>query len=142
MVAPAVVALRQAQASCAPLELTFRSREAWQNGLRRFLPLLDCSVANAESFQCSAVVGRLRGNAVAELRAGASRLVRRAIHGRRRASPSRSPGCSGPNSGTLDAGAWTSRDYAGFPTRRISAVRSMLGTASRRPCGAVAGSSA
>lgn len=109
------------QASCAPLELTFQSREAWQNGLRRFMPPLDCSVADAKSFQCSAVVSRLRGSAVAELRTDASRLVRRAIHlvdgesepvkvawllaGRARVQ-------QGPNSGTLDAGAWSVFDPA------------------------------
>jgi AraC family transcriptional regulator, positive regulator of tynA and feaB len=99
-----------------PLELVFNGRDDWQVGLRRhFLPL-GCSVADPLSFQCHAVVARLCGNTVAELRVDASRLVRRAVDidggeggfikilwqlaGRCRVQ-------QGANRATLEAGTWT-----------------------------------
>ena len=111
--------------STLPLELVFRRRDDWQDGLGRLVLPLDCSVAEPQSFQCSAVVRRLRGNTLAELRVDASRLTRRASHidagdadvvkvvwllaGRSRTQ-------QGPNSATLDVGHWTvldpAREYA------------------------------
>ena len=40
----------------------------------------ECSVADPQSFECSAIVGRLRGQTVAELRMDAARLTRREAH--------------------------------------------------------------
>jgi AraC family transcriptional activator of tynA and feaB len=99
-----------------PLELHFRTRDDWRAGLRRYVLPLDCSVENPQSFQCNAVVGRLRGNIVAELRVDASRLVRRAVDIGRGESEAvkilwqlagRSRIQQGPNRATLDAGTWT-----------------------------------
>ena len=115
----------RAPLAAAPLELVFKSRDDWQEGLRRFVLPLECGVAEPQSFQCNAVVGRLRGNTVAELRVDASRLVRRAVHliederelvkvvwllaGRSRVR-------QGPNSATIEAGGWSvfdpGREYA------------------------------
>ncbi len=61
----------------APLELLFQGRDEWQDGLRRHVLPFECSVADPLNFRCKAIVGRLCGNAVAELRVDASRLVRR-----------------------------------------------------------------
>jgi AraC-like DNA-binding protein len=103
----------------------FRNRDEWYVGLRRHLLPLDCSVADPHSFQCKAVVGRLRGNTVAELRVDASRIARRTadidagerglvkvlwqLAGRSRVQ-------QGPNSATLEVGFWTlcdpGREYA------------------------------
>jgi AraC family transcriptional regulator, positive regulator of tynA and feaB len=114
-----------AAVQAAPPELVFKNRDAWQAGLRRFVLPLECGVADPQSFRCNAVVGRLRGNAVAELRVDASRLVRRAVHlieaecelvkivwllaGRGRVS-------QGPNNATIQAGGWSvldpGREYA------------------------------
>ena len=100
----------------APRELIFRSRDDWHAGLRRYLLPLDCSVADPQSFQCNAVIARLRGNTVAELRFDDSRLTRRAVDlddgaggcvkilwqlaGRSRIE-------QGPNSAVLRSGSWT-----------------------------------
>ena len=116
---------RRAAVQAAPLEMVFKSRDAWQAGLRQYVLPLECGVADPQSFQCNAVVGRLRGNAVAELRVDASRLVRRAGHliedecervkivwllaGRSRVR-------QGPNNATIEAGGWSvfdpGREYA------------------------------
>jgi len=61
------------------LGLAFTSRQDWQAGLGRVLPL-ECSVADPQSFECSAIVGRLHGQIVAELRMDAARLSRRETH--------------------------------------------------------------
>ena len=109
-----------------PLKLHFQGRDEWHAGLRQYLLPLDCSVANSRIFQCSAIVGRLNGNTVAELRADESRIVRRRgdissgqhaeyvkilwqLAGRSRIE-------QGPHRSTLDAGSWTicdpGREYA------------------------------
>jgi AraC family transcriptional regulator, positive regulator of tynA and feaB len=101
------------------LELSFACRDDWQAGLGRLLLPLECSVADPQSFQCSAVVGRLRDRTVAELRMDASRLTRRQAHivagdaalvqvlwllsGRCRVQ-------QGPHDPTLEAGSWTILD--------------------------------
>ena len=61
------------------LELAFTSRKDWQAGLGHVLPL-ECNVADPQSFECSAIVGRLHGQTVAELRMDAARLTRRENH--------------------------------------------------------------
>jgi AraC family transcriptional activator of tynA and feaB len=61
------------------LELAFTSRQDWQAGLGRVLPL-ECSVTDPQTFECSAIVGRLHGQIVAELRMDAARLTRRETH--------------------------------------------------------------
>jgi len=108
-----------------PLKLHFKGRDDWHAGLRQHLLPLDCSVENSGSFQCSAIVGRLNGNTVAELRADESRIVRRAVDissgsdelvkilwqiaGRSRVE-------QGVHRSTLEAGSWTicdpGREYA------------------------------
>ena len=108
-----------------PLRLHFKGRDDWHAGLRQHLLPLGCSVANASSFEGSAIVGRLNGNTVAELRADESRIVRRAadisagrgdhvkiiwqLAGRARIE-------QGPHRSMLDAGHWTicdpRREYA------------------------------
>jgi AraC family transcriptional regulator, positive regulator of tynA and feaB len=99
-----------------PLELVFKNRDDWHAGLRRHILPLDCCVAEPQSFQCHAVVARLCGNTVAELRVDASRLVRRAadIDGGEDGFikilwqlASRSRIQQGPNSALLEAGTWT-----------------------------------
>jgi len=108
------------------LKLHFKGRDDWHAGSRQYLLPLDCSVANACAFQCSVIVGRLKGNTVAELRADESRIVRRPVdissgeggglvkilwllEGRGRIE-------QGPHRSTLDAGSWTicdpGREYA------------------------------
>jgi len=108
-----------------PLQLHFKGRDDWHAGLRQYLMPLHCSVADS-AFQCSAIVGRLNGNTVAELRADESRIVRRPVDissgqggelvkilwqlaGRSRIE-------QGPHRSTLDAGSWTicdpGREYA------------------------------
>ena len=62
-----------------PLQLHFKDRNDWHAGLRQYLLPLDCSVADARAFHCSAIVGRLNGNTVAELHADESRIVRRRV---------------------------------------------------------------
>ncbi|HEY2187531.1 MAG TPA: hypothetical protein VGH48_03120, partial [Caldimonas sp.] len=106
-------------------ELSFACREDWQAGLGRLILPLECSIAEPQSFQGSAVVGRLRGRTLAELRMDASRLTRRQAHivagdsalvqvlwllsGRCRVQ-------QGPNRPMLEAGGWTildpGREYA------------------------------
>jgi hypothetical protein len=66
-------------AQVLPVEHIFRNRDEWHAGLRRHLMPLDCSVDDPHAFQCNAVVARLRGNTVAELRVDASRIARRAV---------------------------------------------------------------
>lgn len=122
----ATVAAAPARAvATLPLERVFRRHDDWQAGLGRLVLPLDCSIAEPQSFQCSAMVRRLLRNTVAELRVEASRLARRNSHidagdadvvevvwllaGRSRTR-------QGPNSATLEAGQWTvldpGREYA------------------------------
>ncbi len=99
-----------------PLKLNFKGRDDWHAGLRQHLLPLACSVASAHDFQCSAIVGRLHGNTVAELHADEARLVRRAVditlgHGElvkvlwQLAGRSRIE--QGPHRAMLHAGDWT-----------------------------------
>lgn len=108
-----------------PVEHVFRNRDEWHAGLRRHLMPLDCRVDDPHAFQCNAIVARLRGNTVAELRVDASRIARRAVEidaadcglvkvlwqlaGRSRVQ-------QGPNRATLEVGSWTicdpGREYA------------------------------
>jgi AraC-like DNA-binding protein len=102
-------------------ELAFTSRQDWQAGLGQLVLPLECSVADPLSFECSAIVGRLRGQTVAELRMDAARLTRREAHvgcadselvqvlwllaGRCRV-------CQGPSHASLTEGGWTLVDQA------------------------------
>jgi AraC family transcriptional activator of tynA and feaB len=113
--------LKQPVMQTPSLELVFKNREDWHAGLRRHILPLDCIVADPRSFQCHAVVARLRGNTVAELRVDASRLVRRLVDADGGESgfikvlwqlASRSRVQQGLNSATLEAGTWTICDPA------------------------------
>ncbi len=107
------------------MQLMFSNREDWRDGLRQHVLALDCSVSDPRSFQCDALIGRMCGTTVAELRVGASRLMRRAVDIDDCASASvkvvwqlagRSRIQQGPSSARLEAGAWTicdpAREYA------------------------------
>jgi AraC family transcriptional regulator, positive regulator of tynA and feaB len=77
----ATEAARLGPATRAPqLEVAFTSRPDWQTGLGQIVLPLECSVIDPQSFECSAVVGRLHGQTVAELRLDAARLSRRETH--------------------------------------------------------------
>jgi AraC-like DNA-binding protein len=83
-------------------------------------------VASSRAFECSAIVGRLNGNTVAQLRADESRMVRRPVDissGRGRGHvkilwqlAGRARIEQGPHRSTLEAGTWTicdpAREYA------------------------------
>jgi AraC-like DNA-binding protein len=68
-----------AEPAHAPIELLFQGRDDWQEGLRRHVLPFHCSVPDPLAFRCKAIVGRLGGSAVAELRVDAARLVRRPL---------------------------------------------------------------
>ena len=104
-----------------PIELIGCDRDAWQASLSQHVLPVHCSVAEAQTFRCSAVIARLRGNTVADFRVDASRIVGPAgaakgvdselvkvvwqIAGRSRIR-------QGPTRATLDAGMWTICDAA------------------------------
>jgi hypothetical protein len=107
-------------ASAPPFELVFSGRDAWQAGLQQHLLALQCSVAEPQTFKCNAIIARLYGNTVAELRVDASRLQRRASDANSAADQvqvmwqltGRSRVRQGPNGATLEAGTWTLFDPA------------------------------
>jgi AraC family transcriptional regulator, positive regulator of tynA and feaB len=115
------------------VELAFTSRQDWRGGLGQLVLPLECRVANPESFECSAIVGHLHGQTVAELRMDAAWLTRREaplgsaddelvqvlwlLAGRGRVR-------QGPSHSTLAEGSWTLVD----PTREYSL---QLGTGTR-----------
>lgn len=104
-----------------PIELRFRGRDDWQAGLQRHLLALECSVADALSFDCHIVLAHLRGVTVAELRSDAAMLLRRAANAGRGEREvvkvlwqlaGRSQVQQSPNSATLQQGHWTLCDPA------------------------------
>jgi AraC family transcriptional regulator, positive regulator of tynA and feaB len=100
----------------SPVELRFRTRDDWHAGLRHYLLPLDCSVFDPHAFRCKALIVRLCGATIAELRMDASRLVRRPvdIDGAEHECvkvfwqlSGRSRFQQGPNSAVLETGNWT-----------------------------------
>jgi AraC family transcriptional regulator, positive regulator of tynA and feaB len=105
-----------AAAPAGPAEMVFNGREEWQAGLRRHLLPLDCVAADGPGFRNNAMVARLCGNPVAELRVDACRLIYRdpdavgAAHGGVLVLwqlVGRSRVRQGADSATMEPGAWT-----------------------------------
>jgi hypothetical protein len=62
-----------------PNEMVFNGRDEWQACLHQHLLPLQCVPVDPQGFRSNAVIARLCGNTVAELRVDASRLARRDI---------------------------------------------------------------
>jgi AraC family transcriptional regulator, positive regulator of tynA and feaB len=100
----------------SPVELRFSTRDDWRAGLKHYLLPLDCSVFDPHAFRCEALIARLCGATIAELRVDASRLVRRPvdIDGAEHECvkvfwqlSGRSRFQQGPNTAVLETGNWT-----------------------------------
>jgi hypothetical protein len=103
----------------APVSLRLRTRGEWHDAVSRHLMRLDRSAVDPQLFDCHAVVGRLGGMVVADLRTDASHMARRSadlgegeteyvkivwqLNGRSRVQ-------QGPNGATLEPGSWTVLD--------------------------------
>jgi AraC-like DNA-binding protein len=97
-------------------ELVFNGRDEAQAGFQTHLLPLQCSPADPPSFRCNAVINRLCGNALADLRIDAARLSRRdadiVLGGGDRVIviwqlAGRSRIRQGPNQSALESGNWT-----------------------------------
>ena len=96
--------------------MVFNGRDEWQAGLQQHLLPLHCVPADPQRFKSNAVIARLCGNTLAEIRVDASRLMRRGLDAENgNGGPvklmwqlaGRSRVRQGPNSATLSAGSWT-----------------------------------